>query len=113
MYSRYTAKSAEMPVLPPNYSGVRFRRDTKRTANTAKKEEFSPPPEETPLQAVEKEVKKVGQEVKSGETAVKKSLLSSIGDDDLFLAALIIILAAERDDNRDAVLLLLLLLCMR
>lgn len=110
MYSRYSStRAAEAPVLPPNYSGVRFRRDAKRPA----RDDSKSTPDGSPLQAAEKEIKKIGQEVKKDVTAEKKSLLSSVGDDDLFLAALIIILCAERDDNRDAVLLLILLLCMR
>ena len=114
MYSRYTStKGTGDPVPPPNYSGVRFRREAKRVQNAAKSEGYAPPSGETPLQVIEKEVTKVGQEVHNEIEKEKKSLLSSIGDDDLFLAALIIILAAERDDNRDAVLLLLRLLCMR
>ncbi len=103
MYSR-NMRNPEPAVLPPRYSGVRFKKETRADGRDLAIEAPLPVP-------AKQEAPPAGPAPKRDDRLAK--LLSGIGADDLLLAALIIILAGEGEDSREAVLLLLLLLCIR
>ena len=104
MYSRNMRRQDDATVLPPRYSGVRFKRGERADGRAFAVEEPLPPPVPVPADEVKKQ---------SDKNDALSRLLSGIGRDDLLIAALIIILSGEGEPSREAVLLLLLLLCIR